>query len=232
MQKHNVVIPKGDGGAEVYPMKQWLRDHPEHLPPGVETANSTSHQLRSILRKQGWTMMESPNEISLIPPGAHASDVENILGQAEGDSEAAAQYDDEIAFSLEYQLRDFIASNISAIDVGGRRLRLYIDPAGRDGVEYPTEVGPIDILATDESGGFFVFELKRAASPDRAAGQLARYMGWVKHTIGKGREVSGVIVARTITERLKYAALAVPNVHLFEYEVEFHLRHVQELKTR
>ena len=53
MQKHNIVIPKGDGGAEVYPMKQWLCDHPEHLPPGVDTTTSTSHQLRNLLRKQG-----------------------------------------------------------------------------------------------------------------------------------------------------------------------------------
>ena len=91
---------------------------------------------------------------------------------------------------------------MNAIDVGGRRLRLYIDPTGRDGIEYPTEVGPIDILATDESGSFFVFELKRASSPDRAVGQLARYMGWVKHTIGKDRAVNGVIVAKDITEKL------------------------------
>jgi hypothetical protein len=231
MQKHNVVIPKGDGGAEVYPMKQWLRDHPEHLPPGVETTTSTSHQLRSILRKKGWTLKESPNEISLIPPGADIGDVENILGEPEGDEEEAAQYGDQITFNLEYQLRDFIASNMNAIDVGGRRLRLYIDPTGRDGIEYPTEVGPIDILATDESGSFFVFELKRASSPDRAVGQLARYMGWVKHTIGKDRAVNGVIVAKDITEKLKYATLVVPNVHLFQYEVEFHLKHAQELKS-
>jgi RecB family endonuclease NucS len=121
---------------------------------------------------------------------------------------------------------------MNAIDVGGRRLRLYIDPTGREGIEYPTEVGLIDILATDESGSFFVFELKRASSPDRAVGQLARYMGWVKHTIGKDLAVNGVIVAKNITEKLKFAALVVPNVHLFQYEVEFHLKHAQELESR
>jgi Endonuclease NucS C-terminal domain len=200
-------------------MKQWLRDHPEHLPPGVETTTSTSHQLRSILRKKGWTLKESPNEISLIPPGADMGDVESILGEPEGDEEEATQYGDQITFNLEYQLRDFIASNMNAIDVGGRRLRLYIDPTGREGIEYPTEVGPIDILATDESGSFFVFELKRASSPDRAVGQLARYMGWVKHTIGKDRAVSGVIVAKNITEKLKLAALVLPNVHRRRFSI-------------
>lgn len=57
-------------------------------------------------------------------------------------------------FSLEYQLRDFLASNLSSIDFGGRRLRLYVDPTGRDGIEYPTAVGPIDILAVDDTGAF------------------------------------------------------------------------------
>lgn len=82
----------------------------------------------------------------------------------------------------------------------------------------------IDILAVDESGAFFVFELKRASSSDRAIGQLARYKGWVKHTIGKDRAVNGVVVSKTIDERLKYAASLIPNVHLFEYEVAFKLR--------
>ena len=48
-------------------------------------------------------------------------------------------------------------------------------------------------------------------------------MGWVKHTIGKEHEVNGVIVAKEISDRLRYAVCMVPNVSLFEYEVEFHL---------
>jgi len=55
-------------------------------------------------------------------------------------------------------------------------------------------------------------------------GQLTRYMGWVKQTIGKDREVNGVIVAKEISESLRYAVSVVPNVSLFENEVEFHLQ--------
>jgi RecB family endonuclease NucS len=97
----------------------------------------------------------------------------------------------------------------------------------RDGIEFPTAVGPIDILAVDDSGAFFVFELKRARSPDRAIGQLTRYMGWVRQTIGKDREVKGIIVAKEISDSLRYAVSVVPNVSLFEYEVEFRLKPVQ-----
>jgi RecB family endonuclease NucS len=132
----------------------------------------------------------------------------------------------EAAFVLEYQLRDFIAQNLGAIPVNGRCLELYVDPAGRDGREYPTATGPIDILAVDDQGAFVVFELKRARSPDRAIGQLARYMGWLQQTAGKGHEVRGIIVAKAISEQLRYAALVFPNVSLFEYKVEFHLKQV------
>lgn len=226
IQRHNVVIPREDGGLEVFPLKEWLRQHPE-IPTGLDPNLTSSHQLRNALRRLGWTMEESPAEVRLIKPGVNMDP--QVYSEILGDDEGA---DDNVPFfSLEYQLRDFLASNLGTITIGKSRLRLFIDASGRDGVEFPTSVGPIDILATDDEGSLFVFELKRANSPDRAIGQLARYMGWVRTTIGKGRNVSGVIVARTISEKLRYAALIVPNIYLYEYQVEFHLKAVQEIET-
>jgi endonuclease len=185
--------------------------------------------LRNALRRLAWTMQETPTEVRLIKPGTDLGSqvVSEVLGSSDLPDDADA--DVSSFFSLEYQLRDFIASNLSTISINGRRLRLYVDPTGRDGVEFPTAVGPIDILAVDDKDSFFVFELKRANSADRAIGQLARYMGWVQQTIGKGREAFGVIVAKSISENLRYAASIVPKVHLFEYEVEFHLKPAHDL---
>lgn len=137
----------------------------------------------------------------------------------------------EAAFELEYQLRDFIAHNLGGIIVEGKKLRLYIDPNGQNGVEYPSAVGPINILAIDDRGEFFVFELKRDRTPDRTIGQLSRYMGWVKHAlIGSAKgSVHGIIVARSIPDNLRYGASVVPNVSLFEYEVDFHLKPAHDL---
>jgi RecB family endonuclease NucS len=166
-------------------------------------------------------------EVRLSPPGTVGAEavVDSVLGQEAAEEGETAR----ASFALEYQLRDFIAQNLSTIMVEGRHLQLYVDPAGRDGIEFPLSVGPIDIVAVDDSGGFVVFELKRAHSPDHAIGQLTRYMGWVRQTIGKGRDVRGIIVAKDIGNNLRYAASVVPNVSLFEYEVEFHLKPAQQL---
>jgi hypothetical protein len=55
-------------------------------------------------------------------------------------------------------------------------------------------------------------------------------MGWVQQTIGKGRQVNGVIVAKEIADSLRYAVSVVPNVSLFEYEVAFHLNPAHEIR--
>lgn len=222
MKRFLIVFPKDDGGIEVYPMKEWLRQHPDSNPPGLDATSSTSHQLRLGLKKIGWTEQVTETEIRFLKPGTSedGDSINDVLGEEQEDSSQVP----ETSFALEYQLRDFIAQNIHSIKVDGRLLSLFVDQAGRDGIEYPTAVGPIDILAIDDSGGLVVFELKRARSPDHAIGQLSRYMGWVKNTIGKGKEVRGVIVAKSISDNLRYAATVIPGVGLFEYEVSFALK--------
>jgi endonuclease len=227
-----VAIPGNDGSVELHPMKEWLRQHTDAVPQGLDATLSNSHQLRRGLRAMGWATHESDTQVRLIRPSDVGQEglIEDILGPANpwlDDSEPDPVV--EQSFGLEYQLRDFLAQNLASREVNGKRLRLYVDPAGRDGVEYPTAVGPIDILAVDHEGHFTVFELKRARTADRAVGQLARYMGWVRHTIGRDKDVHGIIVAKAIDENLRYAASVIPGVSLFEYQVEFHLRAASEL---
>lgn len=151
--------------------------------------------------------------------------LESMEGEAPSDATIAA-------FALEAHLRDFIIENISQIPIDGNQLRLYVNAEGRGGKEYPTNVGPIDILAIDEAGSFFVFELKLDRGPDRALGQLARYMGWVKMHLAGERDVRGVVVARSIDEKLRYAVCVIPKVALLEYEVSFRLNKVDSIATQ
>ncbi len=123
-----------------------------------------------------------------------------------------------------------MAANLSSVDVNSEQLSVYVDEMDRDGVEYPTGVGPIDILAVDKNDDFYVFELKRANSPDRAFGQVSRYMGWLKQTIGKDRKVYGVIVSKTVSRNLRFAVTTNPDVFLYEYEVSFTLKKAHRLE--
>lgn len=212
----------GGGGVELHRMWEWIRKHPEHQPPGFNDSRN-SHWLRDGLRRQGWTIDETDSQVRLLQPDV-AGDPETtgMLGVA-GD-EDSAQARDQFEFALESHLRDFIVRNLAEIRINGRRLRLFKDGTGREGVEFPTDVGDIDVLAADESGELFVFELKLARGPDKAMGQLTRYMGWIKKHLANDREVHGVLVARDIDEKLRYGALVVPNVALLEYEITFQWR--------
>ena len=172
-------------------------------------------------------MQESPDDVILSPP-----EEGGLPGGAEELLDAVKPERSDPFFALEAQLRDFLASNLASIPVDGKMLRLFVDAEGRDGVEYPSGVGPIDILAVDGAGDFFVLELKRADSSDRAVGQLARYMGWIGQTIGAGRQVFGVIVSQTVSSNLRYAASIIPNVRLFEYRVNFQLTAAHDLMPR
>lgn len=224
MAKRFLIVTKGLNGAiEFHPMKNWLRQHTDQIPQGLDPDENNSHQLRDGLKKQGWSVNETDDEVRLIRPDVadDASSV-SVLGEP-SEGETVPDPEAQFEFALESHLRDFIARNLATIPIAWKKMTLFVDQLKRKGIEYPTNVGPIDILAVDEKGDFVVFELKLSRGADRAMGQLLRYMGWVKSMLAGKREVHGVVVAKDIDEKLKYASLLVPNVSLLEYEVDFRL---------
>ena len=82
--------------------------------------------------------------------------------------------------------------------------------------QYPTGLGPIDILARDKADhNWVVIELKKGKSSDTVVGQLLRYMGWVKKHKASGNEkVRGIIITSAPDDRIKYAMLASQGVVL------------------
>ncbi|MFM0136429.1 endonuclease NucS domain-containing protein [Caballeronia grimmiae] len=212
-------------GVQLLPMLQWCRDNPDAAPADLDIRGKNSRAIRRALEVMGWSSVETESEVRLTPPGESAA-IGAILEEAEESPPSDADEGDEpAAFALERQLQEFIAHNLERLLVGGRRLQLYAE-GGASGLEYQTAVGRIDILAIDQDRNFVVFELKRARAPDRAIGQLARYMGWVKGHLAGASSVRGVIVARDIDRELRYALAAFPNVEIFEYKVNFTLHNV------
>ena len=95
-------------------------------------------------------------------------------------------------FYMESQLEDFIIQNWNESEFG-KKYDLIIKDGELESQQYRTDIGPIDILATDKNTGeYVVIELKRNQTSDQTIGQIARYMQWVEENLNKG--VKGVIV--------------------------------------
>ena len=147
-----------------------------------------------------------------------------LLQEATAESQVDPTDDQGSAFALESHLRDYLARNLPELEGVNGPLKLFVSADGRDGVEFQTDVGPIDILACTDNGDLYVFELKLGRGPDSALGQILRYMGWVEQHLCKNKKVIGVIIAYEISTKLKYAASQVPHVRLMEYELKVTLQ--------
>lgn len=147
--------------------------------------------------------------------------IRQVISDGEENQEIMEQEVDPVLFPIEANLRDFLICNLHTFK--DAKLKLYIDETGRDGKEYPTDAGTMDILTTDEDDNFIVFELKLSRGPDRAIGQLLRYMGWIKKNLAKDKKVKGIVVANKMDEKIKYAVMATTDISLYEYEVKFEL---------
>ncbi|MBI3934971.1 MAG: DUF91 domain-containing protein [Acidobacteria bacterium] len=216
-RRHNIVLKRPDGDEKAYPMKQWLRQHPEHLPTGMDTHINTSHQLRLALQNKGWRVEVRANEVRLIMP-AGDGDVSFVNALPSDDSET--DEDDfqqeiteaqEITFGLERDLQSALRANIGQLEPGLR----IID----DGKERLTEAGRIDITAIDTKGNVVVIELKAGTASPEVVTQVLAYMGAVAETDKK--PVRGILVAGDFHKRVVLATRAVQTLQLKKYSFQF-----------
>ncbi|MBU0639491.1 MAG: DUF1016 family protein [Planctomycetes bacterium] len=116
-------------------------------------------------------------------------------------------------FAREADLENFLVTNWDQLDFGAPLE--FVAQQVRCG-----ELGIIDVLGRDRvTRDYVVVELKKGQADDVVFGQLSRYMGGVKRdraTI-EGVGVRGIIVARTISPKLRAAAAVNPKVSLRRY---------------
>ena len=88
--------------------------------------------------------------------------------------------------------------------------------------ERETEAGPVDIYGTDGDGVPTIVELKRRRVGPAAVGQLTRYVEAVSRDLPAGREIRGILIAPSITDRaarllaetgFDHVALSPPDEH-------------------
>ena len=134
------------------------------------------------------------------------------------------EVEDPSAFVLEKYLEEFIVSNFETIFRG--TLKVYEDNEGSDGQQYTTDIGPIDILAVEQSiKSFVVIELKKGRPSDQVVGQILRYMGWVKEKLcTEGQGVKGLVICRDPDPKLSYALAMTSDIQVRYYSVSFKLK--------
>jgi RecB family endonuclease NucS len=197
--------------VELYPMKQWLRDHPEYLPAGLHPDSNTSHTLRAALKKQGWRLEIRSDQVLVIKPNDEGDTTftSEVLPEVpEGDDAVEVE---EITFGLERDLQSALRANIGQLEPG-----LRIIDAGR---ERATEAGRIDITALDDTGAVVVIELKAGMATPDAVAQILAYMGTVVES--ENKPVRGILVAGDFHKRVVLASRAIPNLTLRKYAFQF-----------
>lgn len=129
-------------------------------------------------------------------------------------------------FLLERHLQEFLVQNWNRTPLG-HEWEIHEEQGEAVGIEFPTDIGRIDLLARRREGqGWLVVELKRNQTSDQTLGQLLRYMGWVRKNLADDEEpVQGVIIAAGTDPRLRYALTAVDQtrIRVLCYRVEFFL---------
>ena len=133
--------------------------------------------------------------------------------------------EDPVAFALEKHLEDFLVSNWSKTEFG-KDYKIFEDDGELVGQQYPSDTGPIDILAiSKDEQEILVVELKKGRASDNVVGQVQRYMGFVKEELcTREQTVKGVIVALEDDTRIRRALSVANNIDFYRYEVNFKLK--------
>ena len=168
----------------------------------IGTVSTITHHAQEIERLLGTTAYVPPISLVSLDP-----DVE-----------------DPVAFAMEKHMEDFLVNNWASTELG-QKYDIYEEDGEAAGQQYPTDTGPIDILAiSKDKKTLLVVELKRGKASDVVVGQTLRYMGFVQQELAEdNQQVRGVIIALEPDIKLTLALRMVPNIAFYRYLVSFKL---------
>ena len=164
--------------------------------------------------------------LSLIDITKYADEIDALVEGTPSPTITSTDPDveDPSVFALEQHLEDFLIANWSQTSLA-ERYDLLEDGGEMVAQQFPTDTGPIDILAVSKDRTeFLVIELKRGRASDVVVGQIQRYMGYVLSELTvDGQSVRGAIIALNEDKRLERALTVAPNIDFYRYRVNFDL---------
>jgi len=156
----------------------------------------------------------------------HAEEIEALLKGNIAPTLIASDPDVEepAVFALENHLEEFLVHNWASTELG-IRYDIFEEEGELVGQQYPTDTGPIDILAISKNKKeLLVVELKKGRASDIVVGQIQRYMGYVLEELAEPTQtVRGVIIAMEDDLRLTRALRVTNNIEFYRYQVSFKL---------
>ena len=156
----------------------------------------------------------------------YAEEIEKFIGNVKPPTIISndATVEDPSVFALEKHLEDFLVQNWKQTELG-KKYDIYEEDGELVGQQYPSDTGPIDILAVSKDKKIIlVVELKKGRVSDNVVGQIQRYMGFVKEELAEAnQEVKGIIIALEDDLRLKRALSVTTNIEFYRYQVSFKL---------
>ncbi|MCU1691920.1 MAG: endonuclease [Frankiales bacterium] len=129
-----------------------------------------------------WTVTNKGGEQLVISVEEVLSDVGHELGRDPG----------LVKDGVEKHLQELLADQCHVLGAGWSVVRR----------EYPTDIGPVDLLCRDADGAHVIVEVKRHAEIDGVE-QLTRYLQRVSTVLG---DVKGVLAAQTFKPQAKVLA--------------------------
>ena len=132
--------------------------------------------------------------------------------------------EDPTVFALEKHLEEFLVHNWKQTDFG-KHFDIYEEDGELVGQQYPSDTGPIDILAiSKDKKQLLVVELKKGRASDHVVGQIQRYMGYALQELAEdGQTVKGVIIALEDDLSIRRALSVTNNIEFYRYQVSFKL---------
>lgn len=220
-----VLSPDGKGG---YAVGEIQSDY--YFVPGTSLPHRRRVKWEARRVKRDEMSQELRNStgssLTLCDITKYAQEIEGLRGDSEPFNIKAADpnVEDPAVFVLEKHLEEFLVKNWDKT-ILSKDYSIYQEDGELLGQQYPSDTGPIDILAISKDGKtLLVIELKRGRASDAVVGQIQRYMGYIQSELAEpDQQVRGIIIALEDDIRIQRALSVAPNIQFFKYEVNFRL---------
>lgn len=218
-----VLCPDGSGIYHIGEITGNYSYVPDPILPHRRSVQWLTHTIdRTAMSDELWNSIRAGGMISDIT--RHQNEIERLINSMPTFVSTDPNIEDPAAFAMEKHLEDFLVQNWTQTDLN-KEYNIYEEDGEQVGQQYPTDTGPIDILAVSkDKKRMLVIELKKGRASDVVVGQILRYIGYVQEELAEpGQTVSGVIIALEDDQKIRRALAVVPSIKFYRYQINFKL---------